>query len=114
MSEIIPIPNDRASEKKPINLEFEPQAFPGQRFAIRLDWNATLGKYVLEFEHLRREYVITHSVATLELLYAYMPFLIAFFADPSREVDEITPENLGDEVRLYIYPGPSGRVVDED
>lgn len=114
MTQVIPLPTDRAKERRPIHIEFEPGAFPGQRFALRLDWNATLSKWIVEFEHLGREFLITRSTATPYRTYPYLPFLFFLFADPSREVQEITPSTLGDEVQLYVLPGPAGKELDRD
>ena len=113
MAETIPIPNDRAQEKRPIHLEFPPRSFPNQRFALRMDWNDYMGRWTVQIEHLRRGFVITDSVASLYRPYDYLPFLVFFFADPSGDATEITPENLGDEVQFSVLPGPSGREPEE-
>lgn len=114
MGEVIPIPNDRASEKRPIHLEFPPRSFPGQRFALRMDWNDQIGRWTVEIEHLRRGFVVTDSVASLYRPYSYLPFLVFMFADPSGEAKRITPDNLGDDIRFYVLPGESGRAPDEE
>lgn len=114
MLERIPIPADRAQERQPIHLEFIPQAFPGQRFAIRLDWNNHLEKWTVEIEHLRREFRVTKATATPYRPYSYMPYLVFAFFDPTGTETEITPANLGDGMHLYVLPGPSGKAAEED
>jgi hypothetical protein len=115
MGEVIPLPERRAQEKRPIHLEFTPRAFPTQRFALRMDWNDVLERWTVEIEHLRRGFQVTNSVASLYRPYSYMPFLVFLFADPSGEAKRLTPDNLGDDVKLFALPGPSGRAsVDEE
>jgi len=114
MSEIIPIPTDRAREKRPIHLEFTPRAFPGQRFAIQLDWNDYASQWIIEIEHLRRDFRVTKATATPFRPYSYMPYLVFAFIDTSGAETELTPYNLGDEIQLYAFPGPSGRPPGEE
>jgi len=112
--EEIPIPQRRAQDKRPIHLEFMPRSFPGQRLALRMDWNAVQGEWTVEIEHLRREFTITKSVATPYRPYSYLPYLVFVFADPSGEETAVTPSNLGDEMKFWVLPGPSGRRPGED
>ncbi|QHS17931.1 hypothetical protein GWK26_12665 [haloarchaeon 3A1-DGR] len=111
--ERIPIPEDRAQEKRPIHLEFIPRSFPGQRFAVRFDWNDYAEQWTIELEHVRREYMITKSVATPFRPYSYLPYLVFVLADTAGEVESVTPQNLGDEVKLWVLPGPSGQPPEE-
>ena len=116
MPEEIPLPNDVARERQPIHVEISPSAFPNQRFAVRLDWNPQLGasgKWTLEIEHLDRGVRVTRSTATPYRPYPYFPWIVFFFADRSTQQMAITPSNLGDEMRLYVRPGPAG-VAEED
>jgi len=114
MGEIIPLPENRASDRRSIHVEFTPRAFPGNRIAVRLDWNPVMGRWTVEFEHVNREYRITKSVATPYRPYEYFPWLVLFFADPSGEATEITPENLGDDMKLFVVPGPSGKPPEDE
>jgi hypothetical protein len=114
MGEIIPIPSDRASDRRPINLEFTPRAFPGQRFACRLDYNGASERWVVDFEHVSRGYRITKGVATPGRPYEYLPYLVFYFMDPSGVSTEITPESLGDEVQLFVVPGEFGKEPGDD
>lgn len=114
MGEIISLPSDRADDKKPIHIEFTPRAFPGQRIAARLDWNEVIEDWVVEFEHLERDLRITKSVAQPYRPYDYLPWIVLYFADPSGEETEITPSNLGDEIKLFVVPGSSGKPPEDD
>jgi len=114
MGEVIPIPERRARAKRPIHLEFTPRAFPNQRFALRMDWNDELDRWTIEIEHVSREFKVTNSVASLYRPYSYMPFVMFLFADPSGEAKRLTPDNLGDDVKLFVQPGPSGREPVDD
>lgn len=114
MSEIIPLPDDRATDRRPIHREFTPRAFPGNRIAARLDYNTVMGRWTIELEHVNRGLKITKSVATPYRPYSYMPWFVAYFADPSGEATEVTPDNLGDEMRFFVVPGPSGKPPEDD
>jgi hypothetical protein len=114
MSEIIPLPSDRATDRRPINLEFTPRTFPQNRIAARLDYNTVMDRWTIELEHVNRGLQITRSVATPYRPYSYMPWFVAYFADPSGEATEVTPDNLGDEMQLFIIPGPSGKLPEDD
>jgi hypothetical protein len=114
MGEIIPIPSDRADERRPINLEFTPRAFPGQRFACRLDYNGASERWIVEFEHVSRDYRITKGVASPGRPYEYLPYLVFLFMDPSGEAKEITPSNLGEDVQLFVLPGESGKAPEDE
>ena len=107
--EEIPIPTRRARDKQPVHREVQPQAFDGQRFAVRLDWNSVAEQWVIEIEHLPREFTVTRSVANAYRPYSYMPFLVFMFADPSAEAERVTPDTIGDPMKLWVLPGPAGR-----
>lgn len=114
MGEIIPIPTRRAEQRRPIYLKFIPQAFPGQRFAARLEYNSATERWTVEFEHVSRGYRITKGIAAPYRPYEYLPYLVFYFADPSGRSTEITPENLGEDVQLFIVPGESGKPPEDD
>lgn len=109
--ERIPLPEEKARDRRPIHVEFQPRAMPGQRFAVRLDWNSYLGKWIIEIEHTNVGRRITKSTATAYRPYGYLPNLVFYFADASGEQTEITPMNLGDEIQLFVVAGPSGRAT---
>jgi hypothetical protein len=111
--EQIPLPVDRARAKRPIHVEFTPSSFPGQRFAVRFNWNSISGHWTIEIEHLRRNFTVTKSMATPYRPYSYLPYLVFVLADTAGEVTKVTPTNLGDEVKLWVLPGPSGQQEDE-
>lgn len=111
--ERIPLPEDRARAKRPIHVEFSPRSFPGQRFAVRLNWNSIASQWTIEIEHLRRDFTVTKSMATPYRPYSYLPYLVFVLADTAGEVTEVTPANLGNEVQLWVLPGPSGQQEDE-
>jgi hypothetical protein len=109
MSEIIPIPRDRASEKRPIHIEFRPRAFPGQRFQARFDWNHRLERWVVEIVHVRRDLRVIKAPITPYRPYPYWPFVVFLFADPTGEIEVVNADNLGDEVKFFVFAGPSGQ-----
>ena len=109
MGERIPLPERRARDKRPIHVEFQPRSMPGQRFAVRMDWNDFASQWTVEIDHVTRGFTITKSVAKLYRPYSYLPYLVFAFVDPSGNETEVTPENLGDEVQLFVWPGESGQ-----
>lgn len=113
MSEIIELPRHRIVDKRPIHVEFTPRGFPRQRFALRMTWNSSLGKYIMTIEHVNRNQRVTKGVATPYRFYSYMPWLVFLFADESGEEQEVLPSNLGDEMHFYALPGPNGRPPEE-
>lgn len=108
MAEIIPLPADRASEKLPIHIETIPDSFP-ERFAIRLDWNMVMEKWVVEIEHLEIERRVVKNMASPYLPLWYDPYILFVFLDPSGQQMEVTPTNLGDDMKLFAFPGPAGQ-----
>ena len=108
MVEIIPIENERANQKLPIHLEVSPDSFP-ERFQIRLDWNFIAEKWVMEVYHVSLDRTVLKSMVTPFHPYWYEPYIVFTFIDPSGNNHEVTPSNLGDEVKLYAYPGPAGQ-----
>lgn len=112
--EEIPIPRRRARNKQPIHIEVQPRAFDGQRFAVRMDYNSVAEQWTIEIEHLPREFIVTRSIANAYRVFSYMPFLTFIFADPSGEADRVTPDNLGNPMKLWVLPGPAGRQPAED
>lgn len=113
MGEIIPVPRRRAEAKRPINIEFQPRSMPGQRFGVRMDWNDVIEEWTVEIEHVTRGHKITRSVAKPYRAYDYEEYVYFAFIDPSGQETEITPENLGDEIRLFAFPGEGGQPPDE-
>lgn len=108
MVTVIPIDNDRAAQKLPIHIETVPDAFP-ERFQIRLEWNFIEEKWVFEVIHKEIEERVVKNLATPYFPYWYDPYILFAFLDPSGEAMEVTPDNLGDDIELYAYPGPGGQ-----
>lgn len=106
--EEIPLPEQRARNKRPIHIEFRPRSFP-QRFSLQMDWNSHQQRWIIKIEHLQREFTVTKSPATPYRPYSYMPYCAFLYADPSAHATEVTPENLGDEMKFWVLPGPSGQ-----
>jgi hypothetical protein len=113
MSEIIELPSDTFSAKQPVSLTFEPQSFPGQTFLLTFFWNDSLERYVIELKHVERDNRrVERSVLCIHRFYRYEGFFSLYFTDPARSVTEITPSNLGEQVLLYVIPGPQGEPVE--
>ena len=112
MAEIIPLPNDRAMEKLPIHIEVQPESFP-ERFRVRFEWNYIAEKWTIEVEHVSIDRTVVNGFASPYLPYWYDPYILFVLIDPSGEEMEVTPENLGDSVRLFAFPGPAGQTEEE-
>ena len=116
MGEILEIPSQPFSELRPVTFRAKPQSFPGQTFRFEFEWNNARQDYVFSVEHTNRAddgFVVTKSVVTLRRAYSYQPFFDMFFSDPTGSSREVTPDNLGEDVLLYVVPGPEGAQVDE-
>lgn len=112
MAEIIPLPSDRANKTLPIHIETIPDSFP-ERFAIRFDWNPVVERWVMEIEHLAIERTVVKSMVTPYMPYWYDPYILFSLIDSSGQQMRVTPSNLGDDIRLFAFPGPSGRSEEE-
>lgn len=108
MTDVIPIPNDRATEKLPIHVETIPDSFP-ERMQVRLDWNFIMEKWVLEVEHVEIDELVVQDMVSPYVPYWYEPYIVFSFIDPSGQTKEVTPTNLGDDVKLFAWPGPGGQ-----
>lgn len=108
MAEIIPLPNDRAVEMKPIHVTSQLQSFP-ERFAFRFEWNHIQEKWVMEIEHQTINERVTKGFATPYMPHWYGPFVMFSLIDPSGQQKEVTPNNLGDDIKLFAFPGPGGQ-----
>jgi hypothetical protein len=107
--ETIPIPTAAAERKAPIRLETtELDAWPGHRFEIRLDWNGHLDRWILRIAHRETGREFVRAPACLMREYALEPYVTFVLFDPANEAERVTPENLGSEVVLGVFPGPEG------
>lgn len=111
--EEIPLPVDRIRNRRAIHIESRLDAFGGQRFAFRFDYNSVAERWTVEIEHLQRDFGVTRSIVEPYRLYTYRPFVSFLFADPTGKEDTATPETLGDPIRLWALPGPGGQQPDE-
>lgn len=114
MGEKIELPDDRLTEKRPTTVQFRTQAFPGQRFEIDFRWNRVGEFFTIEIRHDNRDdFVITSSRLSIYRAYDYLPWIQFVFGEPAALIDRITPSNLGDDVQLFVLPGPSGQPISE-
>lgn len=104
--EKVPIPDEKAKQKKPMKLEVSGiEAWPGQRFTVTLDWNSRMERWVVTITHLNTGKEFFNGVASLIREMSLKPYIHFMFLDPSRQADEVTPSNLGDNVILGIFRG---------
>lgn len=107
--ETIPIPEDKASNKKPMKLRVTGlDAWPGNQFLIQFDWNSVMEKWIVKFTHMNTGRVFEKRPAMVGHEYSLEDFITFIFFDPSGEEVEVTPENLGDEVVLSVWPKSEG------
>jgi hypothetical protein len=112
MAEIIPLPADRASKTLPIHIESNPDSFP-ERFAFRFDWNPIVERWVMEIEHLAIDRIVVKNMVTPYFPYWYDPYILFMLIDPSGQQMMVTPDNLGDDIKLFAFPGPAGQPQEE-
>lgn len=108
MGEIVPIDNDQAREKRPFNIRVTPDAF-SEPLRILMEWNPVVERWSFEVRQINVDERIIKNLVTPYFPYWYRPYLLFTFLDTSGNETEVTPENLGDEIQLYIYPGPAGQ-----
>lgn len=107
MGEIIPIDDAQATNKEPFNIAVTPNAFP-EPMQILMEWNPIEEKWSFEVRHTNINETVIQNLVTPYFPYWYRPYILFSFIDESGQETEVTPENLGDEIKLYAYPGPGG------
>lgn len=109
MPEVIPLPRERIKNKLPVHLEVANlDAWENNRFRIRLDWNNEMSKWILKIRHLGTDTWVAHGPANLMVEYNLDPYITFILYDPSAEASDVTPENLGDSVKLGVFPKSEG------
>jgi hypothetical protein len=63
-----------------------------------------MGQWLIRIRHLGTDTLITHSVASLLREYRFEPYVQFIFYDKSDRATEITPANLGRNVKLGVLP----------
>lgn len=103
--ETIPLPRDRIRDKLPVNIEVgNIDAWPGQRFRLRLDWNTSMKRWVVRITHVETDTTFARSPVSLMRSYEFDPYISFIFFDPSNEADKVSAENLGRTVKLGAFP----------
>lgn len=107
--ETIPVPGEKATRREPIRLETtELDTWPGHRFELRFDWNGHLDRWVLSITHSDTGREFVRAPACLMREYVLDPYVAFVLFDPANKADRVTPENLGDEVLLGVFPRDGG------
>jgi len=101
--ETIPLPRAQLKERRPVHLEVEPDAMPGNRFRLRFDWNNRMEEYVFRLKHLPTATWVTQGPPKLAQEYALGDEIAFMFYDPSGDADTITPATIGGPVRLGVF-----------
>lgn len=113
MYEVLPIPSDRAAEKRPITLLFNDlQAWPQQQIRIAMDWNSALRRWVIRAEHDTMGKLFPPSPAQIARIYGFRDMLYLIFRDRTGRQTRVSPQNLGDAVQLVAVPGMENPVFE--
>ncbi len=107
MAEIIPLPSEQLERKAPARFEIQPVSFP-ERMIVDIQWNFIAEKYQISITHIDIDEKVIENLAQPYLPMEYTPYIIFVFLDVNGEVDAVTPSNIGNEVKLYAFPGPRG------
>ena len=110
--ETIPLPrtaivNQNSFERTVENLI----AWPGQTFTLRFDYNPKMARWIWSMYHHEGEQMVSPkmpSVAHLGIDYSGWPYMLARFMAFQSEPTRVSPSNLGDTVKLVVWPGPVG------
>lgn len=104
--EVIPIPTDRAKERKPMKLEVSGiEAWPDHRFTVTFDWNTVMEKWVVTITHDNTGDRFFKGTACLLREMDLDPYIDFMFLDPSGQATEVSPNNIGDNVLLGVFRG---------
>lgn len=104
MTEIVPLPEEKVEARSPINIQVEPDVTPGNRFTIRLDWNSRMEQFILRIIHESSGTKVAHGPAKLLWEYDFKNLVSFILYDPTLKARKVTPNNLGRNVRIGIFP----------
>lgn len=109
-AETIPLPEEKASEKEPFQVRVKDlYAWPDQELVASFRYSDYMERWKWELEHVRLD---SPRIATSKVLmgvrYSMWPYMLCKFVDESGEQTHVSPRNLGDEIKLAVYPGPLG------
>lgn len=103
----IPLPTDRARDKLPfMRIVRDHPAWPNQELRLYFEWNEPANYWVWRVEVPGHGDIITRQPVQYASNYQFRGYLTFIFLDLSRNVEQVTPHNLGEAVDLVAIPGP--------
>lgn len=107
--ETIPIPDDAPEEEDNFSVHVDDlYAWPDQELIFEFDYNGRMDRWIFEMRHAEFGKFFPRSVATLEYEYSAFPYMLVKFVDNTGREEYVGPHNLGDGVKLAVFPGPLG------
>lgn len=107
--ETIPLPRDEIEERNEFQVRVtDVEAWPEQEIVVSFEFNDLMDRWLWEMRTTRMGVVISKSVCTLGYDYSIWPYMMARFEDTTDSETRVRSRNLGDEIKLCVYPGPLG------
>ena len=105
--ETLPIPADRASARLPIGRTYTgTSAAPNRGLRVRMEYNDAMSRWTVAVALADRGIAVPRRPVTLLQEYSFRDRILLMFVDPLQQAERVTPGNLGDPVKLVVYPGP--------
>lgn len=103
--EVVPLPREKIENREPVSMVVRGlDVWDGQSFRVQLDWNGSMGRWVVRITHLATGTTFARSPASLMQSYSYEPYISFVFFDPANEETKVSPDNLGRTVKLGVFP----------
>lgn len=110
--ETIPLPADRIEVADNFEVTVRDlTAWPDQKLRVVFTFNSNMDRYMWEAYHVGEGQIIRRNVAVLGHSQSHWPFCTFQFVVPGGDAGDvrgITPDTLGDPVKLAVFPGPLG------
>lgn len=110
--ETIPLPREKITAGQPFEVTVEdPTAWPNQTLRAEFDYNPHMNRWIWTAYHIGEGRAVRPSVVSLTERYFHWPYIMFQFIVPEgtgATIDGVTPDTLGDPVKLACYPGPLG------
>ena len=109
--ETIPLPSESITHGETFEVTaVDLTAWPGQKLRVEFEYNSHMNRWLWRAFHIGEGQIVRTSVATLDYQYDHWPYVLFEFRarGGAGGVDAITPDTLGEQVRLAVFPGPLG------
>lgn len=107
--ETIPIDTSLVAAEEPFSIRVSDlTAWPDQELLVSFDYNEKADRWLWDLDHEVMGTVVARSPVNLGVRYKIPPYMMCRFKDVKGTEDRVRTSNLGDRVKLCVYPGPLG------